>query len=279
MTLNSRPPLGRAALLALLAVPLAPAHGAEPPAPPAAAPAYAPASPWSFNLELYLWLVGVDGKFSTGRLSRSVDKNFIAIVDASDRVPLGFMGRFEARYEDFGIYLDGNWLNVNLKPKSGPYGYTSAALDSNVGIMDYGVMYRVAGPADLANWSGVASRNRLDVYAGARTIWLDNEISPQRFASVSSSKTMTVPVLGGRIQVDFGRDFFVKADGNFGGFGVANVGFTGGLLGSLGYRTTLFDVPTAIELGYKALRLDVENNAIRAQTTLNGPFLGATAYW
>jgi len=56
-------------------------------------------SPWGFNLTAYLWLPGIDGSFSAGQRTGSVDVNFIDIVDKSRRVPLGFMGHFEAHYE------------------------------------------------------------------------------------------------------------------------------------------------------------------------------------
>jgi hypothetical protein len=265
------------AMLAVAAVNSA--IGAESAAATTAPPIPAEADPWAFNLNLYTWLPGVDGKFSVGPLNRSVDKTFIDIVDASHSFPLGFMGRFEARYERFGLYLDGVWFDLDFKRKTGPRGFASVGLETEMGILDYGVMYRVSGPPDLANWNGTSGPNRLDLYAGARTIWLDNTLTPQRLRSVSASKTLTSPVIGGRVFVDFGRDWFVKIDGNIGGFGADNVDFTGGILGSLGYRTTLFDAPTAFELGYKALRIEVSDKAVATRATLNGPFLGVTAFW
>lgn len=246
---------------------------------PAAPPQPSGPGPWAFNLDLYMWLPGIDGKVSARSLSRSVDKNFIDIVDASHSFPLGFMGRFEARYERFGLYLDGNWADLDFKRKTGPRGFASVGLETELGILDYGVMYRVAGLPDLSGWQGRAGPNRLDLYAGARTIWLDNTLTPQRLASVSASKSLTSPVVGGRMVVDFSRDWFVRIDGNVGGFGVQNVGFTGGILGGLGYRATLFDVPVAVEAGYKALRIDVSDKAVATKATLNGPFLGVTAFW
>lgn len=101
------------------------------------------------------------------------------------------------RYERFGICLDGNWLQRDLKRKTGPCGYAGAALDSGTGIPDYGVMYR----------------------------------------------------------------------------------FTGGIRGSLGYRATVFEVPTAIEPGYKALKLDMSEKSVDTNALMSGPFLGATAFW
>lgn len=237
-------------------------------------------NPWSFSLNLYLWLTGVDGDFSAGRISRSVDKNFIDIVDDSRRFPLGFMGRGEVHYKRFGLYVDGVWMDVDLKQKTGPRGFASAALKAEIGIMDYGAMYRLFGPPDLANWrSGAEGSFRLDLYAGGRTVWLENTVTPQRRPSVTTNKSFTVPLIGGRMFIDLSREWFVKIDGNAGGFGVGTVDFTGGVLGSVGYRADPFDVPVAIELGYKALFVDVSDQSVKTNATLNGPFLGVTAFW
>jgi len=48
-------------------------------------------SPWGFNLTTYLWLPGVDGSFSAGQRTGSVDVNFIDVAGKSRRVPPGFM--------------------------------------------------------------------------------------------------------------------------------------------------------------------------------------------
>jgi hypothetical protein len=76
-----------------------------------------------------------------------------------------------------------------------------------------------------------------------------------------------------------GRDFFMKTDGNVGGFGMDNVSFAGGILGSLGYRASVFDLPTAVEIGYKALKLDISEKSVDINALLNGPFMGVTAFW
>ena len=79
--------------------------------------------------------------------------------------------------------------------------------------------------------------------------------------------------------VNFSPDWFGMVDGNFGGFGAGNVSFTGGLLGMAGYRTSLFGLPTSIEAGYKALRVNAGKGNLEANATLNGPFIGLTGYW
>lgn len=240
-------------------------------------------SPWGFNLSPYLWLPGISGDLSAQQQSSSVDASFIDIVDKSRRFPLGFMGHFEAHYERFGFFVDGIYMNIKLEPV---LERLSNGITSQLGIMDYGLTYRVFGAtaAEMPSLQGKKRPIGLDVYAGARTIWLDNSVelaAPVGNAQhdFSSSKSFTSPIIGGRLIVDFTPHWFVMADGNFGGFGAQNVSFTGSILGALGYRTTFFDIPSSVEAGYKALFINVDNGTIKADTTLDGPFIGLTGYW
>lgn len=241
-------------------------------------------SPWGFNLSMYTWLPGIYGNFSAGGHSGSVDVNFIDIVDKSRRIPLGFMGRFEAHYERFGFYLDGNYMDINLRPK---FGRISDGVDTELGLMDYGLMYRIFGAtaAEIAGMTGRKRPNALEVYAGARALWLGNSVSISGpFGLIgrtpSTNNSYTSPILGLRFMVDFTPNWFVLADGNFGGFGAQQVDFTGGILGTVGYRTTLFDIPSSFEAGYKAVRYRVDKNGPNsASATLDGPFIGMTGHW
>ena len=240
------------------------------------------ASPWSFNLTAYAWLPGVTGNYSAGPLSKSVDVNFIDIAGKLSSVPLAFMGRFEAHYERFGVYVDGNYMDLDFKDKTGPRGLASVGLSTQLGLMDYGVMYRLFGPspADHSNWQGTAHSNRLDLYVAGRSLWLTNTLDPKRLGQRTSGATLTAPLIGGRFAIDLSPDWFVMADGNLGGFGADNVSFTGTLQGMVGYRFRVGDVPSSVELGYRALRINTQpNSRLQTNTTLNGPFVGLTAYW
>lgn len=236
-------------------------------------------NPWTFNLTLYTWLPGVNGKFSVGPYSKSVDASFIDIAGKLRNFPLAFNGRFEAHYEDFGLYLDGNYMQMDFKPR---FDRISSGVSSEIGIMDYGVMYRVFGPSAserVANWNKQSRSSLLDIYTGGRSIWLGNQVDVIRVGSVSGNKSFFAPVLGGRVLVEFTPRWFALVDGNAGGFGVDNVDFTGSVLGVIGYRTSLFGVPTSVEAGYKALRVKVVKDILATDVTLNGPFIGLTGYW
>ena len=112
----------------------------------------------SFNLTMYAWLAGVNGTYRAGPVSKSVDVSFIDIAEKLSNFPLAFMGRFEAHHERFGLYLDGNYMDLTFRDRTGRRGLTSIGLSTQLGVMDYGLMYRLVGPApsDRAEWEGKA---------------------------------------------------------------------------------------------------------------------------
>jgi hypothetical protein len=251
----------------------------------ASEPQAGPKSPWGGNLSAYLWTAGMKADVSAGTHGGSVDASFIDIWDKSTRVPLGFMGRLEVHYERFGVFVDGNYMDIRLKPL---FGRVSEGINSEMGLMDYGLAYRLFGaPASVVadQYQGRKRPNMLDVYVGARTLWIGNSISfagpfglVQR--SPQTNRSLTAPYVGMRFGVDFTPQWFLLADANFGGFGVDAVSFTGGLLGAVGYRTRWFGVPTSLEAGFRAIRYNVDaHQATAANVTLNGPFIGLTGYW
>ncbi len=241
-------------------------------------------SHWGFNLTSYLWLTGVNANISNGINSHSVDANFIDIVNKSRRAPLGFSGRFEAHYDKFAFYLEGNYINVKLRPK---FDRLSEGLNSETGVMDYGLMYRVLGvnASEISSYQNKQRPLMFDVYAGARTFWLGADVTisgPFGLISRTPSinRTFTSPIIGSRVAYDLNANWFVLADANIGGFGAQNVDLTSNLTGVLGYRTQIFNNPISISAGYKALYYEISNdNNLVKNMWMNGPFIGFTGHW
>lgn len=235
---------------------------------------------WAFNLTMYMWFPGLEGNFSAGPLNDSFSLSFIDIADKMSSFPMAFNGHFETHYERLGFYLDGNYMGMDFEPH---FDRVSKGSSMELGIMDYGVSYRLFGsPASeaIGHWDEKSRSNILDIYAGGRTLWLGNEIEYKGVGSASGSGSFSAPAIGGRVVAEFLPKWFVLLDGNVGGFGVDNVSFTGSALGALGYRFTMFGVPSTVEAGYKALNVDVDSGgAVAADVTLNGPFVGLTGYW
>ncbi len=236
-------------------------------------------NPWAFNLTAYLWLPSVYGDFSAGPFNTSSDTSFIDIAGKMRNFPMAFNGHFEAHYERLGFYLDGNYMGMDFRPLIDK-GY-SKGLSTRMGIMEYGATYRLFGPSAserVAHWDEKSHSNILDIYAGGRTIWLGNEAEFGGI-SASSNASITVPLVGSRIMVEFSPKWFALVDGSVGGFGVDNVSFSGSALGTVGYRTSLFGVPASVEAGYKALSVKVDKPIVTADIVMHGPFIGLTGYW
>ncbi|MCX7068813.1 MAG: hypothetical protein NTW85_14130 [Methylococcales bacterium] len=236
-------------------------------------------NPWAFDLTAYLWLPSVDGDFSAGRFDKSKDISFIKIVDHLRNFPMAFNGHFDAYYERLGFYLDGTYFGLDFKPalEKGE----SKGVSLRMGIMDYGVSYRVFGAAAserVSNWDAKTSAPIFDIYTGGRTIWLGNKAEFGR-VSASSDASVTAPVIGGRVTVDITPKWYVSADGSVGGFGVDNVSLTTSALGKVGYRTSLFGVPASVEAGYKALSVKVNKPILTTDVMMHGPYIGLTGYW
>lgn len=236
--------------------------------------------PWAFNLTMYMWFPGIDGNFSARQFDDSFSLSFIDIADKMSSFPMAFNGHFETHYERLGFYLDGNYMGMDFEPR---FDRISKGSSMELGVMDYGVSYRLFGSTAseaIAHWDEKSRSNILDIYAGGRSIWLGNEIEYKGVGSASGSSSFSVPVIGGRVAAEFLPKWFLLLSGTVGGFGVDNVNFTGSVIGAVGYRTSLFGVPSSVEAGYKALNVDVNRSGVvSADVTLNGPFVGLTGYW
>ncbi len=236
-------------------------------------------NPWAFDLTVYGWLPGIDGDFSAGRFETSTNPGFIDIMGKLRNFPMAFSGHFEAHYERMGFYLDGNYMGLDFRPHLDEG--ISKGISTRMGIMDYGASYRLFGATAaerVSHWNAKSS-NSFDIYAGGRTIWLGNEAEFTNGGSVSSDKSITAPVIGGRVSFDITPQWYVAADGSVGGFGADNVSLTSSALGTVGYRTRLFGVPATVQAGYKALSVKVDKPVLTSDIMMHGPYLGLTGYW
>ncbi len=263
---------------------LAPSVHAAEPSPPAPSPSMTsqaktgPTNPWSFDLSLYLWLPSINASLSAGPLRASLNETVIDIWNDTKGVPLIGMGRFEAHYDRFGVALDANYFYLDFKPQR--IAGADTDITTTLGLLDYTALYRITGEprGDLSAWAQKSTAPRVDLYAGGRTLWLKNDID-RPLLNPSSKDTLTSPIVGARALFDITPKWMFLIDGNAGGFNVQNVKFTGGAYGLLGYRTTIYNVPTTLMFGYKLLYYNVDSSKITTTATLHGPVIGLVASW
>jgi hypothetical protein len=235
-------------------------------------------TPWSFDLSLYIWLPSINAGMSAGPLRVSINESVTDIWNDTKGVPLIAMGRAEAHRDRLGFFLDTSYFDLDFKDKR--IAGADTAVTSQMGLLDYALMYRICGDpkGDISGWAQKSRPPRVDVYAGGRTLWLKNQIE-RPFISESASKTLTAPIVGARAIVDINPRWTFLVDGNLGGFDVDNIRFTGAAMGLFGYRFTIARIPTSLMFGYKLLYYDVDSGPLKVNATLHGPVTGLVFSW
>jgi hypothetical protein len=195
-----------AALVALAGVP-ASAQTSE-------RPASAMDDRWHFDVAPYVWMSGIQGDVSAGRLpSVPVDASFSDIMDNFD---LGLQGRFEARKNRFGLGADLVWMNLGL-----PVVQTQVAdftVDFRQLVVEGIGFYRVASggrpdnPAHLDVLAGVR-------YTMARTRLSEDSASGADYDSDFQDLSWVDALAGVKARAPLGSRLAILARADIAGFG------------------------------------------------------------
>ena len=129
-----------------------------PPSPPVA-------SAWEITVAPYGWLAGISGTMGVGGFSADVDVPFSKILDHLDMV--GAV-QLEIKHDRWMLLLDGMYLRLSAGSSDTP-----GRLFSSVGVE----VEQVLAEADLAYRLLEGKRGFLDVFVGARYLYLGNELS------------------------------------------------------------------------------------------------------
>ena len=92
--------------------------------------------------------------------------------------------------------------------------------------------------------------------------------------SVDDSESWVDPLIGSRFGIDLSVRWNLTAETNVGGFGVGS-DLAWNVQGFVGYRTSLFGMPTTLAAGYRALHQDYDHDDFEWDVTMYGPVLGA----
>src|SRR6185369_515327 len=120
-------------------------------------------SPWSFEVTPYLWTAGLTGDLSARGRSATVDPSFSDLLKDLD---FGAMLLAEARYDRWGLLLDGFYLKLSKDAETpGPL-FSSVDATSQMGMIGPSLAYRAV----------LTDRFTLDVLGGARIWFVDTEL-------------------------------------------------------------------------------------------------------
>lgn len=210
-------------------------------------PALAPPDPsWTFVVEPYLWLAGIDG-------DSSADTSPPTSIDVWGTLSGAFMIRGEARAPHSGLTFLADGLTLTLKDEDG---FTQTRTEATMG--------------DLGVAVPIADRGRIEAIAGVRRIDLDFDVELGGVLAGSAGADWIDPWIGVRGDVDLGDAWSALVRGDVGGFGVGS-DFTWQAAGS--FEVDLSDT-FHLEFGYRALSIEFEDDDLDFDAVIHGPLLG-----
>lgn len=199
---------------------------------------------WRFSVTPYMFLpVTTSGTSTVDGNSVKVD---LGLGDVLENLNGAFSARAEAWKNDFGIILDGYYVNIGGEETiglPGPLGgRVGVDVDMRQGWIDLLGGYRVAhGPYDASG-----RRYAIDIQAGARHNWIRQEIDADLTVdigpglgfqtSLGGTESWWEPVVGVRAAMQINDRWTAGARADVGGFGVNDDTLQWKVLAGFDYR-------------------------------------------
>jgi hypothetical protein len=202
---------------------------------------------WTFTVEPFLWLAGIDGEGGDGSAPPVDVGENLSIFGQFDG---GFLLSLEARAPEdrFSLLADG--LYLSLADDEG-----SLQTDTDVWMFELGGGLPLGDP----NWEVIAGLRYVD-------LGFDTDVAG---LSTSSQADWVDPWIGARGTIPLGESWALKLRADVGGFGVGTQ-FTwqavAGVQAALGKSVRL-------DLGYRTISLDFDDSGLEYDAVIRGPLI------
>lgn len=211
---------------------------------------------WTFRSAMYVWGQALDGDVGIGRLNADVNVDFKDILEDLD---IAAMGVFEVGRGRWSVLADLSYAEISDSVSPFPkLPSRSVNFEQKQFLGNFLLIYQLLQKDSM----------KLDVFAGTRVNWLDVDIDAG--PGFSRDKAWADPLIGARFEAPVGEDFFFRALGDVGGFGVAS-DLTWQTIAGFGWR---FSATGDVLLGYRAIGTDYQDGNFSYDVTAHGPVLG-----
>ena len=248
-----------AALLMLCSAESVTAQPAEPSGPAA--------TKWTVSVAPYLWATSMDGNATVKGVKADVDLPFDDILKD---LSFGAMMLVDVRKDRFGVGVNGLFARVSPENNVGNIKIDTTSDTAILGVAPY---YRVVDWEYGVSSSGQPLRLFVAPLAGFRLTYMRTELDVHHGPTVDSSESWVDPVIGSSAGLDLSDHWTLAGEADVGGFEVGS-DFSWNAQAFLGYKTTLFGVPTTFAAGYRALYQDYHHNDFEWDVTMHGPVIG-----
>jgi hypothetical protein len=218
-------------------------------------------SDWWFRAACYAWVTAIDGDLAIGPLSTPVD---VTMSDTLDTLDMAFMGVFEAGRGKWSLGMDVVHAKNSDDVPAGGLIFSKFDVELEQWVLTPFVAYRAVETEDY----------RMDVFVGGRAVFYDAGITG-RFVkggsvSVGGDTDFVDPIIGIRGQAELTDKFFVRYNGDIGGFGASSDLVWQAFVG-FGYH---FNPSVSAAIGYRGLGIDHDSGSLQLDTVNHGPVIG-----
>ncbi|OYR22004.1 hypothetical protein CEV31_0361 [Brucella thiophenivorans] len=226
---------------------------------------------WRVIFSPYVWGASLNGNAGLLGFSSKVDVPF---RETFKNLDMSLMGNIEITNGTYGAYFDGQYT----KTSQGEDVFNEQLdLDITATTLTGGVYYRVyQQDLDGLTYFGRQRIFAIEPTVGIRWTQLKATLNVGPY-SESRKVDWTDPFIGTRVLYDINDRWNISAEADIGGFGAGTKLSANGQI-YLGYRTKLFDVPTILRVGYRALYQDYRDDDTREKfkydVTQHGPVVG-----
>jgi hypothetical protein len=224
----------------------------------------AAASPWTYEIDPYLWAINMNGRVGVGPATAHVNENFHDILKQLNFAAMVYAAAHKDKY---GVYVNAIYAVTSDGANVGPI---SIDVKNKLGIFGAGVTY-IAYEKRL-NWY---RKFTIEPYAGFRYTFNDTTVNINHF-NFKDNRNWTDPLVGLQFKLDLSREWFANLSGDVGGTNRAKQ-FSYSALGLLGYHPNSWQ-HTSVYLGYRLLSQHYETgsglNFYNWDIKLFGPLVG-----
>lgn len=231
---------------------------------------------WQVEATPYFWLPSLDFNATVAGATVHIDMNFSDVMDNFD--VFGFSGRIEAWKGKWGLFFDGQYINVDADFKlSTPGPGLSVGVDIEETILDFGMAYKlieesIAEKSDLT-WS-------LAPIGGLRYHYFKEEINLKvtvpglgsRGQTLGGNEEWVELFFGGQLNYDLTDKVTAMVRTDFGGFGMGSASdLTWNFLAGIDCQ---LKENMSLKLGYKIFDMDYERGNGKSNIGFDGKIHG-----
>lgn len=229
-------------------------------------------SRWSIIVSPYIWAASLTGDGSLAGFNTAVDVPFSDIVDHLD---FALMGNVELTNGQWGVYIDGQHVRTSQEENLFEHQIGLGITTTTVTVGGFFRMYE--GYLGGETVFGRPRRLGIEPTFGVRWNRLEADVSVLGFGT-SKATEWTDPFVGVRANADLTERWNLFAEADVGGFGVGSE-LSVNAQAYLGYRTTMFGLPTTLRAGYRYFWNDYEaddftGNKFSWDVSQHGPVVG-----